>query len=52
MNKYLKAFLSCGGILASGLIFWLLGWGLFYGLGVGLCIWFISKVLTRAEKAI
>lgn len=50
MNKYLKAFLSCGGVFVLAFIFLLLGWGFFVGLGTGLALWFISAILTRTEK--
>lgn len=50
MNKVLKAILSVGGVGLIALIFFLLGWGFFYGLGVGLALWLISAVLTKLGK--
>ena len=49
MNKYLKAFLSCGGVFILALVFWLLHWGFFVGLGVGLGLWLLSAVITKAK---
>lgn len=50
MNQVLKAILSVGGVGLIAVIFFLLHWGFFYGLGVGLLLWLVSAVLTKLGK--
>lgn len=49
MNKYLKAFLSAGGVLVLAVIFLLVGWGFFKGLGIGLGIWLVSAIISAVK---